>query len=80
MITMQEVKGGGDFVFFRAPGSRSRMLYDYYDYYAGCGEGRWRLYVCCVAEMSSRVGCNYDERGGDVRTFILQYVVSPYLK
>lgn len=32
-----------------------------------------------VAEMSSRVGCNYYERGGDVRAFILQYLAPPTL-
>ena len=30
-----------------------------------------------VSEMSSRVGGNYYERGGDVRTFILHYLAPP---
>jgi hypothetical protein len=39
MIIMKEVeKGGGDFMSFNAPGSRSYILYNYYDYY----EKRWR--------------------------------------
>ena len=52
MIAMQEVeRGGGDFVLFHAKGSRSHILYDYDDYYARCGEGRRRRFVClCVRD------------------------------
>ena len=32
-----------------------------------------------VSETSSRVGCNYYERGGDVRNFILHYLAPPTL-
>ena len=32
-----------------------------------------------VSETSSRVGCNYYERGGEVRNFILHYLAPPTL-